>query len=297
MVTFPISGVETYWWLPALVAFIISYFSSMGGVSGSFLLMPFQVSVLGFTSPAVSPTNLLFNVFGIPGGVYRYIRENRLVWPLVITILIGNLPGMIIGTCIRVLYFSNPSNFKLFVGIVLMYVGVRLVLSILGKPEKVSYIKNGDFAVKMLTFNARKIEYEFNGSVFKASTLYIFILALAVGIIASAYGFGGGVIMAPFLVTIFGLPVHTVAGAALMANFVFSLAGLVMYSLIIPVLLTGQQAVTPDWLLGVSLGVGGMVGIYLGARMQRYFPPEFIKIILVVLIAIVVTKYVGGYFL
>ena len=34
----------------------------MGGVSGAFLLLPFQVSVLGFTSPAVSPTNLIFNI-------------------------------------------------------------------------------------------------------------------------------------------------------------------------------------------------------------------------------------------
>lgn len=280
-----------------MVAFIISFFSSMGGVSGSFLLMPFQVSVLGFASTAVSPTNLLFNVFGIPGGVYRYFREKRLIWPIALTIILGNLPGMMVGTCVRVTYFSNPLNFKLFVGLVLIYIGIRLVLDISKEPEIVSYSHNGDFTVKNLTFNLRKIEYEFKGVVFNASTLYIFVLALFVGIIGGAYGIGGGVIMAPFLVTIFGLPIHTVAGAALLANFVSSLAGLAMYCLLLPVILTGQPAVTPDWLLGISMGVGGMVGIYSGALMQKYFPSRYIKIILVILMVLVVIKYVGGYFL
>ena len=63
---FPVSGVDCPLWLPPLVAFVISLFTSMGGVSGAFLLLPFQMSFLGFTSPAVSPTNLVFNIVAIP---------------------------------------------------------------------------------------------------------------------------------------------------------------------------------------------------------------------------------------
>jgi len=74
MIEFPVSGVETYWWLPALVAFVISVFTSMGGLSGAFLILPFQVSILGFTGPAVSPTNLVYNIIAIPGGVLRFWR-------------------------------------------------------------------------------------------------------------------------------------------------------------------------------------------------------------------------------
>ena len=79
---FPVSGVETPFWLPPLVALVISFFTSMGGVSGAFLLLPFQVSYLGYTAPSVSATNQVFNVVAIPSGVYRYIREGRMVWPL-----------------------------------------------------------------------------------------------------------------------------------------------------------------------------------------------------------------------
>ena len=60
--TFPVSGVEVALWVPPLVALVVSAFTSMGGVSGAFLLLPFQVSVLGFASPAVSSTNLVYNI-------------------------------------------------------------------------------------------------------------------------------------------------------------------------------------------------------------------------------------------
>jgi len=61
-VLFPISGVRTNILIPPLVAMFISFFTSMGGVSGAFLLLPFQMSVLKYTSPSVSATNFVFNI-------------------------------------------------------------------------------------------------------------------------------------------------------------------------------------------------------------------------------------------
>ncbi len=99
---FPVSGVDVFPLIPFLVAFTISFFTSMGGVSGAFLLLPFQVSVLGFTSPAVSPTNLVYNIVAIPSGVYRYIRERRMAWPIAWVNIAGTLPGVFIGCIFRV---------------------------------------------------------------------------------------------------------------------------------------------------------------------------------------------------
>jgi len=61
-----------------VAAVFVSLLTLMAGVSGAFLLLPFQVSVLGFTSPAVSATNLVYNLVATPGGVYRYARGGRL---------------------------------------------------------------------------------------------------------------------------------------------------------------------------------------------------------------------------
>ena len=87
-----------------MVAFVITFFTSMGGISGAFLLLPLQVSILGFTTPAVSSTNFLFNITGTPGGVYRYAKEQRLVWPIALIIALGIIPGVFIGYYLRVKY-------------------------------------------------------------------------------------------------------------------------------------------------------------------------------------------------
>lgn len=299
MIDFPISGVETYWWLPMVVAFVISLFTSPAGLSGAFVVLPFQVSVLGYTSPGVTPTNLLFNIIAIPGGVYRFYREKRMVWPLVWTIAIGTVPGLLLGVIIRVRYLPDPRMFKLFVGLVLLYIAGRLILDIRRRQRvKNQAASNAGlrFEVTPLVYTPRRIEYEFNGEKFSVSTVYLFLLSVLVGMVGGIYGIGGGAILAPFLVTVFGLPVYTVSGAALCATFLNSTVGVVFYVLLAPMLSPDAAAVRPDWLLGLMFGVGGIAGIYAGARIQRYLPARLIKGILAAIMLFIAGKYIAGFF-
>ena len=128
---FPVSGIEVSPFIPPLVAFVVSFFASMGGISGAFLLLPFQMSVLGYTHPSVSSANQFFNVVAIPSGVYRYIKEKRMVWPLTIAVAAGTLPGVFIGAYVRVVWLPDPRLFKLFAAAVLMYIGARLIRDLL----------------------------------------------------------------------------------------------------------------------------------------------------------------------
>jgi hypothetical protein len=61
-----------------VVAFAIAVATTPAGVSGAVLLLPFQVSVLGTPSPAVTPTNLLYNVVASPGALCRYLCVPRI---------------------------------------------------------------------------------------------------------------------------------------------------------------------------------------------------------------------------
>ena len=135
-VQFPVSGVETYIFIPPLVALVISFFTSMGGVSGAFLLLPFQMSILNFISPSVSATNFVYNIVAIPSGVYRYLREGRMAWPLTYVVILGTLPGVLIGYYLRILYLPDPRAFKFFVGCVLLYIGSRLLYDITGRATE-----------------------------------------------------------------------------------------------------------------------------------------------------------------
>jgi hypothetical protein len=316
---FPVSGVTTNVLIPPLVAMVVSFLTSMGGVSGAFLLLPFQVSYLNYTSPSVSGTNFIFNIVAIPSGVYRYLKEGRMAWPLTWVVIAGTLPGVFIGYWLRVSYLPDPRTFKLFVGCVLLYIGVRLLYEFTGKARAQSQANKAlekkfkeradeirkrqtsrvaaglppEALVKAVSATLTRIEYEFWGERFSYSTIGMFILAFVVGIIGGTYGIGGGAIIAPFCVAVFHLPVYTIAGAALMGTFITSIAGVFFYS-VIPA--KAGMATSPDWLLGILFGIGGTVGIYLGARCQKFVPQRYIKLILGVIILYLAARYIVQYF-
>jgi uncharacterized protein len=313
---FQTAGIEVAPWLPPLVAFGISFFTSMGGVSGAFLLLPFQMSFLGYTNPSVSATNQLFNIVAIPSGVYRYYKEGRMVWPLTWAVIIGTLPGVFIGAVVRVAYLPDPKNFKLFAALVLLYLGGRMLWDLIRKPSGAGKpsaerrfqalvcqhrkeAPNSDCSgplpgVEVTRFDLKRVGYYFYGERCEAPTWGIFTLSFLVGIVGGIYGVGGGAFIAPFFVSFFNLPVYTVAGAALMGTFITSVAGVIFYEAIAPYY--PNMSISPDWLLGVLFGLGGMAGMYLGALCQKYVPAKAIKWMLAAVIVFTAAKYAASFF-
>jgi len=293
---FPVSGVEVSPLVPVLVAFGISFFTSMGGISGAFLLLPFQMSVLGYTNPSVSATNQFYNVIAIPSGVYRFIREKRMVWPLTIAVAVGTLPGVFIGAFVRLTWLPDPRLFKLFVAAVLLFIGSRMIRDLLKKkaPAKpAAATGSGSFEVSVQEFSLKNIIYIFQGETYRAPTMGIFTMSFIVGIIGGIYGIGGGAIIAPFFVAWFKLPIHTISGATLMGTFLTSVAAVIFFTLLGP-FFPGQAS--PDWMLGLLFGIGGMAGMYLGARCQKYVPATVIKWMLGAIIVGTALKYILEYF-
>ena len=301
-VHFSVSGVESFILFPPLVALIVSFFTSMAGVSGAFLLLPYQMSVLGYVTPSVSATNQVYNIVGIPSGVYRYVREGRMVWPLTWAVIIGTLPGVFLGAWIRIFHLPGPKSFKLFAGFVLLYIGIQLVRDILrggGEAALARKKKNqgpeGSVCVTDATFSLRCVEYKFAGQTYAFSPWGVLLLCFIVGVVGGVYGVGGGAIVAPFFVAIYKLPVYTVAGAALMGTFITSVAGALFYQ-ILDFTSLSKIAVAPDWALGSLFGIGGLGGMYFGARCQKYVPPRAIKGILALIIAATAVNYIVGFF-
>ena len=253
-----------------------------------------------------------------PSPAVSIAISKKAAWPGLLTwvVIVGTLPGVFIGAFLRIKYLPDPKAFKLFAGFVLLYIGLRLAYD-LWRPrpsmkaleakfnERVAAMKQDsqsrvaaglppEAVVRTLKFTPTRIAYEFYGETFEFSTWGIFALSFIVGIVGGTYGIGGGAIIAPFFVAVFGLPVYTVAGAALMGTFITSVAGVVFYMLIAP--WYPQQAVSPDWLLGILFGLGGMAGMYLGARTQKFVPAKLIKGLLAVILMYLAVTYISGYF-
>ncbi|MEW5795958.1 MAG: sulfite exporter TauE/SafE family protein [Candidatus Zixiibacteriota bacterium] len=298
MVEFPISGVETWWWLPTLVAFCISAITSTGGVTGAFILLPFTVSILGYSSPGVSPTNLLYNVFAIPSGVWRFHQERRMLWSLAWATTIATLPGQTIGAIIRLKYLPDARSFKLFAGFVLLYLGGKLIQDLIKRQAANGPTTNatGHRMITRQHLGVRTLSYDYEGATYSITTWPVVLISFVVGIVGGIYGIGGGALLSPYFVAIYQLPVHSIAGAMLLGTFLSSVVGVIVYMVVSPFFTPEGAIIMPDWLLGLAFGVGGAIGVYVGARMQRYVPPRVIKWVLVAALLWIAAQYIGGFF-
>ena len=229
-------------------AFAVSAVATPAGISGAVLLLPFQVSVLGTPSPAVTPTNLLYNVVSTPAALYRYRRQHQTGGRLALLLIIGTVPGVIAGSVIRVELVPGPRVFDLLVAGLLLPLGIWLALS---RPAR-----DRDPARP-----PRRIPAP-----------VLILLASLTGCAGGIYGIGGGAILSPLLIGS-GRPASEVAPAALASTFVTSLAGVLTFT----ILSIGKGPVAPNWPTGIALGVGGIAGGYLGARMQSRLPDALIR--------------------
>jgi len=286
--TFPTSGVTTWLWLPLGVAFLLAFFGAMAGVTGAFLLLPFQMSVLGYTAAGVSATNFVYNVFAIPGTVISYGRQGRLNWPLAVTITAGSLPGIVIGYRLRLTYLTDPRYFKPFVGLVLLYLSWLVARSLMGRGKAREISAPPPWArITGMGFGLTRMSFDFDGESYRFDPRPLFLVALVVGVAGGAYGIGGGAILAPFCLSVLSLPVHTIAGASLFGTLISSLVGVLVYTI---GGLGGAES-RPDFLLGSLFGIGGMIGGYLGARSQKYVAQRPIKVGLLLVLLIVASRY------
>lgn len=269
-VLFPVSGVETWPWLPPLAALVITFCTSMVGISGAFLLVPFQLSVLGFASPAASATNLVFNLIAIPGGMYRYWKEERLFWPLALAITVGGAPGTLVGAWLRTHWLVERAVFESFVAIVLLYLAWRMLTDL----RRAATTATAHEPLRLLGWRGREMRLAQGAHEYRVALPPLLGFSFLIAVVGTAYGIGGGSLMVPLLLTFYGLPMHAIAGATLTASFLTSGLALALYS-VLPVPL--GIAVRPDWWLGLAFGIGGLLGAYLGARMQRRIPRQWLS--------------------
>lgn len=258
--------------------FVISVVTTPVGVSGAVFLLPVQLSVLNVANPAVTATNLLFNVVSGPGALLRYRRRGGLGGPLTRLLLLGTVPGVVVGALLRVFAVPGPGVFRLIVAVLLLPLGLWLCLAV---PPAAVPPSAGRRAGGRRTDERRTDE--------RLSRRGIIALALGVGAVGGVYGIGGGSLLGPILVGR-GLPVTVVAPAALASTFVTSVAGAGAFAVLA---LTGRADVAPEWDVGLLCGAGGLVGGYVGAHLQPRLPERGLRLMLGGLAVALAILYAG----
>jgi hypothetical protein len=226
---------------------VVAVLTAPVGVSGAVFLLPVQLDVLRVPSPAVTPTNLLFNLVATPGALWRYWRAGTVDIGLTGRLLVGTVPGVVIGSVVRVYAAPGDRIFRLLAAAVLLPLGVWLCIGrgVRGRP---GWTTGRPLAVA----------------------------GLVVGAVGGIYGIGGGSLLGPMLVGA-GLSVVRVAPAALATTLVTSTVGVGSYAVLS---LVTSGPVRPDWAIGLVCGLGGLVGGYVGAWLQPHLPETLLRALL-----------------
>ncbi|MDR2946110.1 MAG: sulfite exporter TauE/SafE family protein [Candidatus Adiutrix sp.] len=296
---FPVADIELAPWAPLLIGFAVSVVSSPTGISGAFLILPICMNFLGFVSPAVSPTNYIFNVVASPAGLWRFHREKRLMWGMGFLIAVTSLPGILAGTVLRGTWLQEAADFKIFVALVLSALALNLARTIIRGGQAATRAENAfvhshGAAAGLVVHSSgpRNIRFDFSGQAFVVPVHRLAAVSLAVGLVGGVYGLGGAAIIAPLLLSLFRLPIYVISGASLLAGWASSVFGLFSYICFWP-WFSGQPPIMPDFALGLLFSLGGLVGIYCGASLQRFLPPRPLKILMLLLIATLAVQNFG----
>jgi uncharacterized membrane protein YfcA len=232
----------------------------MVGVGGGFFIVPFLLLTQGFGQKAATAASLGIVFLGALSGTVANSRRRRIDYPLCLVLAAGTLPGALYGR--RLIQVFSDRAFSLTFGALLLSMAVYLVRVHLGRREA------------LLPGRPRKIvDSDGEAHAYQANFAVGFAVSLAIGVISSLFGIGGGIILVPFLVIGFGMsPVTATATAQLV--FVFGAAAGVAGAI-------AHRQMTPEgWEAILLLGTGVVVGAQWGVAAAKKLPERVFRLML-----------------
>ncbi|ADN51697.1 sulfite exporter TauE/SafE family protein [Vulcanisaeta distributa] len=257
-----------------MAALAISFVTSQGGISGAYLLLPIQSYILSTANPVISSTNLLYNIISIPLSIHEYLRERRIAAPFTLILVIGASAGAVVGTWLRGHYLTGGYAFSYFMSAVLLALAMEIILS---NALLIRRVHTYETVVRCSRDKTSLVIITNKGNTYRVNTILLMVITLLVGIVSGTYGIGGASILSPVLMGPMGLPAYIISGPTLMVTLMVSLIGVLSYAYL---------GYPPDVINGLSMGLGGLIGIYLGTITQRRLPERHIRLTVAVATAI-----------
>ena len=210
--------------------------SGLFGVGGGIVLVPYLVLVRGWEQKRAQATALVMVAMAATAGLIPDARSGLVVWGAAAAILIGGLIGAVVGSAI----VARVRSWVLQVAFAVLLVAAALRLVTAPVPEGAG---------------------EPTGMSPGLAAAYL-ASGIAMGILSALFGIGGGILLVPLLVAVFGYDQRVAAGTSLAVMGLIALMGAVRQ---------GRRGQT-DWRAGALLGVGGAVGGVLGAFLAQVLP-------------------------
>lgn len=217
--------------------------SGLFGIGGGAVLVPLLVLVLGMPQHRAHATSLAAIILTAASGMVRFAQDASVNYGAGVAIAAGAIAGAFLGAWL--MHRLSALRLRQAFAILLAVVALQMLL--------------GDSAT--------------DGVVPLAGTglgVAYLLLGVVAGVLSALMGVGGGVIMVPAMVVLFGFTQQVAEGTSLLVIIPTAIVGSLRHA---------RNGYT-DWRAGLILGLGGIGGAWLGAGvalaleadlLQRFF--------------------------
>ncbi len=214
-------GVVLVFIICLVIGLITAFVGSMFGLGGGIILIPTLLMVSSFldsfawvTPQSIVGISLIAMIVTALSSTLAYAKGKRVDYKTGLLFLTGSIPGGAIGSWLN--QFVDSKSFLLYFGVLM------IVISLL------FFIKKDRAPKKEFTGNEKGVRtYELYGQTYRyrVPILGAFLLSLIVGTLSGLFGIGGGSIMVPAMILLFGFPAHVATATSMFMIFFVSIAG------------------------------------------------------------------------
>ncbi|WYP27226.1 sulfite exporter TauE/SafE family protein [Alkalihalobacillus sp. FSL W8-0930] len=215
-----------------LLGLIASSYGVIIGAGGGFIFVPLLLLFYDITPAEAAGTGLLIVLISSLSGVFSYIKQKRVNYKIGLLVAIGAIPGTFLGNTL-ISFVPEATFYKIFA---LMLLGLGFFQIFRAPTEQNSLVISKE-----------------------KQQLILPLIGVGVGTISSFFGIGGGFIVVPILIYVFGLRIHLATATSIFALMIYSSIGS------IPPLLKGSI----DWTVLAWSGIGVLIGSQLGAFISK----------------------------
>jgi len=251
----------------SLFAALVGIVSSMIGVGGGFLIIPFLILLYGFSMHNAVGTSLLMIVFTALSSTFAYARQRRIDCLLGLVMTVGSIPGALLGAYTTSLL--SAKNLASLFGVFLMFVAVNMFVGS-GEEKEQKRFRLWGWLRRIRDSKGAVFEYE-------ANIVLGLVFSLLAGFVAGFFGVGGGAVMVPVMVLVMAMPMHIAVATSMFMMIFTSISGAATH------ILLGNVLLEP----AIALGIGIVFGAQVGAFMARRLKAEMLRRVFAVFLVIV----------
>ena len=241
-----------------VAGFLVGFIIGLTGVGGGSLMTPILVLVFGFKPAVAVGTDLLYAAITKSGGIFVHHSKGTIDWKIVGLLATGSIPSTLLSVLLLKQLDTAGINYDKIITVTLSISLILTSLVILFKGRLQTASQNE--RLKSIRALHRKLR--------KPMTI---VAGALIGILVTLSSVGAGALGAAILFFLYPrIRAITIVGTDLAhAVPITAIAGL------------GHAHIgTVDYLLLVSLIIGSLPGIYLGAHTGAKLPERFMRPIL-----------------